>query len=1418
MPQDTFVATPTLVIGLGGSGLKVATFVKKSLLEVNRNQSPERVAILVLDTEKEIKFKAGGWGRERSQYHATGPVTIAGGEYVPLTGDVKSLGVALRNEQLEAAADPRVRRAQAHRHISSWFQAQYYIEEAGVDDAVWNLDVGAGQYRQLGRLGLFSHVDKLRDVLSNVLAAVRRMGANALYVHVVGSLVGGTGAAMFADVAHMVKELAPLANFTQSPVVFGHFILTEGFRGTPAVQLADAGVRAQFDARCYAALREMTRLQGTTIARTDGYPLVYNPEGTGALNSRLRKAPYTAVYLYDGIRPNNELNTRQIEEGLAPAIADAIVAYVDERSGGAFCSHSVNYQAFYPAYGLPAGQVTYGSVGTYTIELPIYHITEGWVHGLAQEALDKLLAPRDKDPSTQIPLSLDPGQPGGTASDAPAAAINWLRTKNTALVAQLADWGLLATSSTSLRQQAVEQSLALNAAEWQQRLAPADPAWQVHVANAQNDLDGNLKDPKSLKYFVDYNQPGQSDEERANALQNEVEARLKKMIGEMREVWLREGGDFRRSLVRLGNHHVESLDQALEKWLQQTLNGDPNVGTPVDRKQGKLGYVKAFLEQVDSVLKSSAAVLTQAQAESELKRKTRYYDILERDRKLTAAEMRKEGGFRGSKRRAYRDKSDELAQFQKADIARQVAFDLLARLQISIEQALQEVGLWERILATAKLSEGGAYALVVEGQKDVAMDRARSKNAARWGIDDNESGDTYISTKHEQYERDGLGDILHAVEWTVGRKDDGSLRVDFTLDGAPWDRLAGAAGQQVRGARNVSALLDRARSVYEAAWSDMSVTDYLIQNYSLRIDELARKVYEKSGYMLSRRDPLKEPPMRTAFLRVYKQGLETSDTSFLAQLRTAVAQEFHESTTAQQRANAAQGSDYVVDSGQDSYDRFKLTFVMFGDLLRPEEIAGYAGARSNYQGVSGRGSNWKVLQVLPAETNALEIERTLSSGPQATQQRRRELSESVVAVLEDIERFRLAMRCLAYGETDYDWGLGGERGLLLHRYTPPLEGNPAGRSYWRLTLKPEGVRRADGYFYKENGDRALPEHYQLTPMADRPDLLQAFVQLVCAGRDSRSAADIDWDRVENTLLYIMERHRQQWSERSDRGWAPLEAIARNPQLLSEAQSKAAQIIRLRALTAEADGELVKHRWAWAPAGVRPVEVKNEDVTAIQNYVDLYTALRRVAEEERENLRIRFAQLAAWTGSIPEEKITLHSDVAMDGGEDLAAPEQVLVEGGWTCASCGHHNTAEVSFCEECGGKRPEAQVAAPMPPEKRLCENGHEMPPEAAFCPRCGKPEKPSAAPRVRLCENGHELPPEAAFCPRCGKPEKRPEEPQLRLCENGHEMPPEAAFCPKCGKPEKRPEEPKLRLCENGHEMRPNARFCSKCGRPARA
>ena len=156
--MSPFAAKPTLVVGLGGTGLKAATYIKKSLLEANQNALPSGMAILVLDTEKEIKFQAGGWGRERDRFHATGPVAISGGQYRPLTGSVRGMGTRIRAEQVEMSNRPELRREQPNRHISSWFQARYYMDEVNVPEQTWDLSVGAGRYRQFGRLGLFRHI------------------------------------------------------------------------------------------------------------------------------------------------------------------------------------------------------------------------------------------------------------------------------------------------------------------------------------------------------------------------------------------------------------------------------------------------------------------------------------------------------------------------------------------------------------------------------------------------------------------------------------------------------------------------------------------------------------------------------------------------------------------------------------------------------------------------------------------------------------------------------------------------------------------------------------------------------------------------------------------------------------------------------------------------------------------------------------------------------------------------------------------------------------------------------------------------------------------------------------------------------------------------------------------------------------
>jgi membrane protease subunit (stomatin/prohibitin family) len=1473
--DTTFKTTPTLVIGIGGTGLKVATFVKKSLLEANRNQLPSGMALLVLDTETSIKFQAGGWGRERSAHHATGPVRIdSAGEYLALSDNVKDLGIEIKNEQLTAAGDPRQRAGQRHRQYGGWFQAQYYIEEANVDPAVWNLNVGAGRFRQFGRLALFTHIRAVVDVLTKNLQAIKSMGASQPYVHIAGSLAGGTGAALCADIAHLVKQVARTAGFTMTPVVFGHFVLPMGFFGTPAVGLGDAGTRQDFDARCHAALRELTRLQGASIPVTDGYPMVYDPERPGVYQARLKESPYSVVYLYDGRRANNPVYQREIEQGLAPAIADAIVAYVDDKSGGAFCSHSVNYKSFYQGKNIPAGKVTYGSVGTYTIELPIYHITEGWAHTLAREALDRLLEPLERDTESQVPTKLNPELAGGKLATPKSDAENWLKTATTAVVARLVEWGQI--ENANQRQRAADAILLSDAKAWVADLAPSDAAWAAPRAEAQTELDASLGDENAPKYFVDYkNQPGQNDEDRAINLQKEVDNKLLAMVGDTRNVWQRAGGNFDRALRRLTQHHLTSFDKALVDWLTLTLNGDPNVGMPVERRRGKLGYARAFLERVEIVLKGSAQVLKLADEQGRVARRANF-ENLDRERQSAYDVTRTQGGFLGSKRRTYREKSDAVAQFHKADIARKVVYDLVEQLQITVEQALAEVRLWERLLGTAKAAEGGAYALVVDGQKEISGDRAQAENAVRWVIKDAEKGDVYISKKYEQYSEGKLADLLRTVEWKVGRLDGrGTLRIDLNVAGQPWDRLIAETGDRMRGVRCVGRLLDHCRSFYEVAWSDMSVTAYLMANYNERIGELAEQIHSQSGYLLAL-SGTNEPPMRTTFMRVDQSG-DKDTLAFLSNLRSAVAKNFKENTSAEDRAKVQKGADYLHESGEGSRDRFKLTFVMFGDLLDPALFDSHVESRDAYHAISGQGSNWKPLHIFAAETNALAIERQLSTGPGIAQQKRRELSEEVVALLEDSDRFHLAMHCLAYGETDFNWRLAGERGLLLHKYSPS-ELN--GRSFWRLTLQQQGETHGDGGLYTQTGGLAIPESYQLTPAADEPDLLQAFIQLVCIGKDFQTKADIDWENVERTLNYVMRRHHQLWADRL--ALVPINPrIARDSQLLADAQDRAAQIIRLNALIAKADQELrddprqkIKREWAWRPAQNPPPGMSEAERIKVQKFVDLWTAIRGTALQEMENLKKRLTQLATWKSGIPSEEIPLDTGLPTDPvseeaaladtphvtvlADDSKGDETVMAIGAWRCEKCRAENLAEDKRCGECGAERPsrEPDVAPPkvvetgkreweqvdvdpreqtkvelpfempIPPIKRVqvevpsaprvCLNGHPMSEGVKFCPECGAGPKPATPPPAqRVCLNDHPLAEGAKFCPECGagpKPATPP--PAPRVCLNDHPLAEGAKFCPECGagpKPATPPPAP--RVCLNDHPLVEGAKFCPECG-----
>ena len=561
---------------------------------------------------------------------------------------------------------------------------------------------------------------------------------------------------------------------------------------------------------------------------------------------------------------------------------------------------------------------------------------------------------------------------------------------------------------------------------------------------------------------------------------------------------------------------------------------------------------------------------------------------------------------------------------------------------------------------------GGAYAIVDEGQREVEQDRKALANPTRWVIEDDEPNDTYIAAMREK--RAGPNDetaikgLLRAMKWELCQTDAGAIRVDLTIGGEVLDKRAGEAGGEGRGRRNVAVLLKRCRQVFADAWDEMSVVDYLVQNFGgdpAKLDQLAEQLFYSSGTLLSLNT--QDSPLKTIFMRAYR-GADLRQDTVLAALYEGVSRR---EGILGKMAHRRHGDERLLNPGHQSQDRFKLTFITMSDLIKPEDCAAYVAGRDAYRAIS-QSEQWLELHIFPAETNALRLEREL--GSLRPPQRRREMAVDVVSLLDDEDLFRLVMRCLVYGEGDYLWmtqsgAILGDRGLLLHEYTnPDRKANGNGRRVWRVTAQPAGERHRSGDSYDPMGNLALPAAYDLTAPAEEPDLLQALVQLTVVKKTARNNESINVRRVEDTLNDAMARHEEICQRRSPRGWTLLEKHAGDPALEREAASTAAQIIRLAAFMAKADGELARHEWAWRPdrTDFAPADWGLVQIARAQAHVDLWSALKLVADWEMRKLQVRFRELADWVAGIPDDIIvTKHV-----GTEEVAGIDSNLdVSGG-----------------------------------------------------------------------------------------------------------------------------------------------------------
>ena len=258
-PAGAVRLRPTLIIGLGGTGHRVAVWVKAL---AGRSWERERVdrlvKFLVFDTAQEaLAANVGGQAISLE----------AGSEFV----DIGQTPVANIKKNLERQAA---------------IQERLGGVMAGLPPAV--LRNGAKQLRPLGLLAFlwrYNEVeDRLRSAIWSLAGRQRGEGREGINVFIINSLVGGTGSSTFLDAAYLVRDLFDeLGSLSDFCYITGVGLLPRAFHGIQEPNLAPNTV---------ASLKELNHcmMRGGFSAR---YP-------SGRVVTT-EQPPFNIYYLVDGV-------------------------------------------------------------------------------------------------------------------------------------------------------------------------------------------------------------------------------------------------------------------------------------------------------------------------------------------------------------------------------------------------------------------------------------------------------------------------------------------------------------------------------------------------------------------------------------------------------------------------------------------------------------------------------------------------------------------------------------------------------------------------------------------------------------------------------------------------------------------------------------------------------------------------------------------------------------------------------------------------------------------------------------------------------------------------------------------------------------------------------------------------------------
>lgn len=995
---------PAIIIGLGGTGQWVLTFVKKDLLEVGRGQLPKNVALLAFDTMPQATAETERQGGEREV--KVGSVKLeTDKEFIHVGGNVFDLAQKIRAGQ--------------YPHIGSWFQADHYLRS--LPPASFNLSEGAGQIRQFGRLAIFHDLSQPAEsrIWPYVYSAVQSVRSSvtdesSLEVIIVGSFAGGTGAGMFIDMALLLRAIATDA-VAGNHIVRGFFVLPRAF---PVM----AGRRqTEMFARTFAAWRELNRFMIVDPA-LGLRRMIYN-ERNRDFQIPVEKRVYDVCYLIDAVSGRGSLATRNPEEGIFPSIADAIGAILDDQAGKKYTEHVTSNLS--RAFNNHPGQPMFSTMGTYSVKVPVYYVQQEFAHQLSLKVLERILTPvrDDRGRVVQLLPNANPENPGRAGAEEV--------------------YGFLErTSFSRAGEDTVYNTLFLpKVAELMKADADNKPDMQKVWAEASLHA---RKGAAPVGWLVPLTRVGDSPE--ALALRNEIDRtinlalvtavppsriardkpaeavnRLRRQIAQFRveQVGVKDAsqrdlisrGNFGKALEKCKAFQVSVFRRMLRLWLLNTLEGQ--VEDPLIARTGKLGYVDSFLTELVNVL-------------------DRFLTFMRKVKKV-----REDSGLANriaqdinTKEKAYIARATKpgiLAPITKADYDAQEAYLLAEQRAVDLRQdeilheVVEETAQAMLDIARRTRDDAKAWIAALALSPDSVLARVNSSlddvRIAHKKDADLSNVQRIVAEEALDVTEDMLRDALSRFHWNAEWQD-GRLAITATLQMKTTTDLRGAARE------SVEALLSYGRERFPA-YQDKAVALELYRSYEGDAKQIAASVDKKA-------EPLTRvggdgPEERHCYIRVHSDINERVRTTFDDMLK------------ALKETNKGVSMNLV-----ESEDPFKLTVVRSNDMIKPEDFTAWEECRTEYQTlIHDEPDQAVLLQTFPAEVTAAKYERKLEK----LRAHWRIFHPRVVMLLESEERVRQFLQAWAFGfirqerdarsgRTYYELNIPGSRSQPVHLTDP----------------------------------------------------------------------------------------------------------------------------------------------------------------------------------------------------------------------------------------------------------------------------------------------------------------------------------------------------------------------------------------------